>query len=56
MQMWSAVKNALAGRAVKTHNDKAPTLLVFNNGEVVDQIVGAVPKPVIKQKLDSVLS
>ena len=33
-----------------------PTLLVFNNGEVVDQIVGAVPKPVIKQKLDSVLS
>ena len=32
-----------------------PTLLVFKNGEVVDQIVGAVPKPMITQKLDKVL-
>jgi len=28
-----------------------PTLLVFQNGEVVDQIVGAVPKQVLAEKL-----
>lgn len=32
-----------------------PTLMVFNNGEVVDQVIGAVPKPMITQKLDQVL-
>ena len=29
-----------------------PTLLVFKNGEVVDKIVGAVPKQVITDKLN----
>jgi thioredoxin 1 len=29
-----------------------PTLLVFKNGEVVDQIVGAVPKSMIESKID----
>ena len=29
-----------------------PTLLLFKNGEIVDQIVGAVPKQVIKDKLN----
>lgn len=29
-----------------------PTLLLFKNGEVVDQIVGAVPKQVIIDKLN----
>ncbi len=29
-----------------------PTLLVFKNGELVDQIIGAVPKPMIEQKLE----
>ncbi|MCK5032272.1 MAG: thiol reductase thioredoxin, partial [Calditrichia bacterium] len=29
-----------------------PTLLIFKNGEVVDQIVGAVPKQVIIDKLN----
>ena len=29
-----------------------PTLLVFKNGEVVDQIVGALPKGVIESKLE----
>ena len=29
-----------------------PTLLVFKNGEVVDQIVGAVPKSMIETKID----
>lgn len=28
-----------------------PTLLIFKNGQVVDQIVGAVPKGVIESKL-----
>ncbi|NTV47218.1 MAG: thioredoxin [Chlorobiales bacterium] len=28
-----------------------PTLLIFKNGQVVDQIVGAVPKNVIDSKL-----
>lgn len=32
-----------------------PTILFFKNGEVVDRVVGAVPKAVIKQKLDSLL-
>lgn len=30
-----------------------PTLLVFKNGEIVDQIVGAVPKSTIESKVDA---
>jgi thioredoxin 1 len=33
-----------------------PTLLIFKNGEVVDQIVGAVPKDHIVSKLDAQLN
>jgi thioredoxin 1 len=29
-----------------------PALLIFKNGKVVDQIIGAVPKPHISAKLD----
>src|SRR5699024_2389665 len=29
-----------------------PALLIFKNGEVVDQIIGAVPKAQLKKKLD----
>jgi thioredoxin 1 len=29
-----------------------PTLLLFKNGEVVDKIVGSVPKQIIKEKLN----
>ena len=32
-----------------------PTLLVFKDGSPVDQVVGAVPKAVIKKRLDSAL-
>jgi len=28
-----------------------PTLLIFKNGQVVDQIVGAQPAPVLRQRL-----
>ena len=29
-----------------------PTLLLFKNGEVVDQMIGAVPKTIIESKLE----
>ncbi len=32
-----------------------PTLLIFRDGKIADQIVGAVPKQAIAQKLDSQL-
>jgi thioredoxin 1 len=32
-----------------------PTILFFKNGELADRVVGAVPKAVLKQKLDSLL-
>ena len=33
-----------------------PTLLVFKNGEVVDKIVGAVPKSMISSKIEAQLA
>lgn len=33
-----------------------PTILFFKNGELVDRVVGAVPKSVLKQKLDAALA
>jgi len=32
-----------------------PTLMLFKNGEVVDQIIGAVPKEYIVEKLEQIL-
>jgi len=32
-----------------------PTLMFFKNGEMVEQVVGAVPKTHLKAKLDSLL-
>ena len=32
-----------------------PTLLIFKGGEVVDQIIGAVPRKLITERLDNVL-
>ncbi|MFA5073793.1 MAG: thioredoxin [Nitrospirota bacterium] len=33
-----------------------PTLMFFKNGQIVDQVVGAVPKTQIKAKVDVLLS
>ena len=33
-----------------------PTLVVFNKGEEVDRLVGALPKAQLKQKIDEILS
>ncbi len=32
-----------------------PTLMFFKDGEKVDQVVGAVPKPQLKSKIDQLL-
>ena len=33
-----------------------PALIFFKNGQPVDQIVGAIPKGVLKSKIDAVLA
>jgi thioredoxin 1 len=33
-----------------------PTILFFKNGELVDRVVGAVPKTVLKEKLEAALA
>ena len=33
-----------------------PTLLIFNGGQPVDQVVGAVPKSVLKKRLEEALA
>ena len=33
-----------------------PALLIFQNGEVIDQIIGAQPKAVLKDRIDSILT
>lgn len=38
--------------AMQYHIMSIPTMMIFKNGQVVDQIVGAVPKHMITGKLD----
>lgn len=33
-----------------------PTLMFFKDGQKIDQVVGAVPKPQLKTKIDSLLN
>ena len=33
-----------------------PTLLIFKDGKPVDQVVGAVPKEILKKRLEAVVS
>ena len=33
-----------------------PTMLIFNQGEPVDQVVGAVPKSVLKERLEQAIA
>ena len=33
-----------------------PTLLIFRDGQVAEQVIGAGPKSLLKKKLDKVLS
>jgi thioredoxin 1 len=32
-----------------------PTIIIFKNGQVLDQIVGALPEPKLRQKLEDLL-
>ena len=42
------------GLAARFQVRSIPTLLVFKDGRVVDQVIGAVPKAQIKKRLDAV--
>lgn len=41
--------------SIKYNIRSIPSLLIFKNGEVVDQIVGAVPKSHLKKQLEAQL-
>ncbi len=33
-----------------------PTMLFINNGQIVDRVVGAMPKPILQQRIDNLLA
>lgn len=41
--------------ASENHVKGIPCLIIFNNGEEVDRIVGFAPAPMLKQKIEKVL-
>ena len=41
--------------AAKFEIRSIPTLLIFNKGEIVGSIIGALPKEMLKQKIESAL-
>lgn len=41
--------------AIKYGIMSIPTLMFFKDGEVIDQVIGAVPKEYISQKIEEVL-
>lgn len=43
------------GVASKYNIMSIPTILLIKNGQVVDQVVGAVPKTVLEQKINNML-
>ena len=43
----------LEGKAIIGKLRSIPTLLIFKGGEIVDKIVGALPKHAIQQKLEA---
>ena len=55
---WTAAQNALterylAGVSARYAIRSIPTVLFVRQGKVVDQLIGAVPKAKIKEKLDA---
>ena len=48
--------DANPGMAIKYGVRSIPMLLVFKGGKPVEQVIGAVPKTMLKKKLESALS
>jgi thioredoxin len=42
------------GLAARFQVRSIPTILIFKGGQVIDQVIGAVPKAQIKKRLDAV--